>query len=164
MHELSAIQKLLPQKGVALAIDHARVDSPDQATGYFLVRHKDPRIIGHYDTMSAGLLAEFAHQTADFLMMQEEKGSLPVVKSSNIIIYNAALPGDSLVCVTAVNMRNGRKISFSSVILRTNNNQQELIAKVAFTRTAISKRTRERWERKTLEALPTWGKLSHSQS
>jgi|GEM_PF-4741274 len=148
----SAIQKSLLPKGMALVIDDAKVVNPDQATGYFLVNETDARIKDHRSSMSAGLLAEFAHQTGDFLL-QNDKDWLPCVKSSHIVIFAAALPGDSLVCTATINMRNGRKTSFTAVIMKTNCGKQELIAKVTFTRTSFSKRIRQRMEQKTHEAL-----------
>lgn len=155
MSRVVDVQKTLPHTGMALVLDGAHIDGPKQVTGKFLVRANDPRIMGHFGIMPGVLVAEFAHQTAAVLILQDEPDSLPCLTNTAIALTAAALPGDALACVVTEESREGRKASFSAVVLKINDAVcgQEVIATVTFTGTLLSKRILDRMLRKTGEAL-----------
>lgn len=151
-----AIQHTLPHAGMALVCDDARVDSPTEATGFFFVNPDDPRVVGHFGIMMGALIAEFAHQTAAFLVLTEEKGNLPVLKSTHLDIFESALPGDHLICEVVLDHREGRDATFTAAVFVAKNGELEKkIANVTFAGTIMPKRVFERMCKAKMHVVPT---------
>lgn len=135
----------LPHAGLALVCGDARVDSPTQATGRFRVDPDDPRVIGHFGIMMGVLIAEFAHQTAAFLILKSEPGNIPMLKSTHLEMQEPAFPGEQLVCQIALDHREDRDATFTaSVFVEKDGEFEKKIATVAFTGTIVPKRLLDR--------------------
>jgi 3-hydroxymyristoyl/3-hydroxydecanoyl-(acyl carrier protein) dehydratase len=133
-----AVQRLLPHSGLALVLESVEVVSDTLANGYFDVRADDPRISGHFGIMPGVLVAEFCHLTGAVLLMHgSEEAMMPILNESRIHVVRMAVPGDRLICSITLAERAKRNFSFVAVVTRATD--QQSIASVEFTGSAILK-------------------------
>lgn len=149
-----AIARILPHTGQALVIDTVQIETPTQATGYFLVRADDARIVSHFGVMPGVLIAEFTHLTGAVLLMHGiEEAIIPALNETHLFVAEAVLPGDDLMCKVALDNHSGRAFSFSAVVHKVHS--RDLVATVSFTGMRIPRRIFERQMKQRAQAAAT---------